>query len=90
VPTAYGEAFRRRGLAAFDELKQGVRDIEFLADPTRGELRMGCDESIAAATLPRIIQRFYEQFPGGVLDAVTRRKYVNGDLILLSLDFAPT
>jgi DNA-binding transcriptional LysR family regulator len=67
-PTVYGEALRRRGLSAFDELKQGIRDIEFLADPTSGELRMGCDESIAAATLPPIIQRFSEQFPGVVLD----------------------
>jgi hypothetical protein len=31
-PTAYGRALLRRGLAAFDELRQGVRDIEFLAD----------------------------------------------------------
>jgi DNA-binding transcriptional LysR family regulator len=67
-PTVYGEAFRRRGLSAFDELKQGIRDIEFLADPTSGELRIGCEESIAAATLPPIIQRFSDQFPGVVLD----------------------
>ena len=33
-PTAYGRALLRRGLVAFDELRQGVRDIEFLADPT--------------------------------------------------------
>ena len=30
--TTYGAALLRRGLAAFDELKQGVREIEFLAD----------------------------------------------------------
>jgi DNA-binding transcriptional LysR family regulator len=67
-PTVYGDAFRKRGLSAFDELKQGIRDIEFLADPTSGELRIGCDESIAAATLPLIIQRFSAQYPGVVLD----------------------
>src|SRR5690242_350391 len=33
-PTIYGRALHKRGLAAFDELKQGIRDIEFLADPT--------------------------------------------------------
>src|SRR5947209_2565723 len=37
-PTAYGEALIRRGMTVFDELRQGVRDIEFLADPTAGEL----------------------------------------------------
>lgn len=67
-PTAYGRAFLKRGLAAFDELKQGIRDIEFLADPAIGELRIGCDESIAAATLPLIIERFSRQYPDVVLD----------------------
>ena len=66
--TVYGRAFLKRGLAAFDELKQGIRDIEFLADPAVGELRVGCDESIAAATLPLIIERFSRQYPGVALD----------------------
>ena len=39
-PTAYGRALLNRGLAAFDELRQGVKDIEFLLDPTAGELRI--------------------------------------------------
>src|SRR5262245_54245252 len=51
VPTIYGRALLKRGQAAFDELKQGIRDIEFLADPTRGEVRIGCPESIAGAIL---------------------------------------
>ena len=33
-PTMYGRALLTRGNAAFDELRQSVRDIEFLADPT--------------------------------------------------------
>ena len=40
-PTAYGRALLRRGLAAFDELRQGVRDIEFLSDPASGFGRSG-------------------------------------------------
>lgn len=67
-PTVYGHAMLKRGLAAFDELKQGIRDIEFLADPTVGELRIGCDESISAATLPLIVRRFSQQYPKVVLD----------------------
>ena len=51
-PTLYGRAFLKRGMAAFDELKQGIRDIEFLSDPAVGEVHIGCDELIAAATLP--------------------------------------
>src|SRR5438093_948877 len=29
-PTVYGQALLRRGVSAFDELKQGIRDIQFL------------------------------------------------------------
>src|SRR4051812_46227437 len=41
-PTVYGAALLKRGVAAFDELKQGVRDIESLVDPTAGDVRIGC------------------------------------------------
>src|SRR5262245_51052834 len=40
-PTPYGRAIIRRGLAVFDELRQGVKDIEFLADPRAGYVRTG-------------------------------------------------
>src|SRR5215469_5990428 len=33
-PTLYGRMLVRRGLAAFDELRQGVGEIEFTTDPT--------------------------------------------------------
>jgi DNA-binding transcriptional LysR family regulator len=62
-PTAYGRALLKRSLAAFDELGQAVRDIEFLTDPTQGELRVGCPESIVAAFLPALLERFSRQHP---------------------------
>ena len=40
-PTAYGRALLHRSAIAFEELRQGVKDIEFLADPTVGEVRIG-------------------------------------------------
>src|SRR5690348_8972150 len=39
APTIYGRALLKHGVVAFDALKQGVQEIEFLADPTGGELR---------------------------------------------------
>lgn len=66
--TMYGRALLKRGLMAFDELKQGLRDIEHLADPGIGEVRIGCVESIASAILPPAVQSFYERHPGIVLD----------------------
>src|SRR5215470_14978786 len=63
VPTAYGEALLVRGRAAFDELRQGIRDIEFIADPEAGELRIGAPESISAGFLVRVLDRFSREHP---------------------------
>ena len=38
-PTVYAHALLKRGHVVFDELRQGIKDIEFLADPTVGEVR---------------------------------------------------
>ena len=51
VPTIYARALLDRGLVAFDELKQGIEQVDFLADPATGELRIG--STIAIATPPR-------------------------------------
>jgi DNA-binding transcriptional LysR family regulator len=63
-PTVYGREMLERSLAAFDELKQGIRTIEFMADARVGQIRVGCAESVGSAILPPIIQRFSQQYPG--------------------------
>src|ERR1043165_3294998 len=40
--TEYGRALLDGGTAAFDDLRQTVKTISFLADPTVGEVRIGC------------------------------------------------
>ena len=61
--TAYGTALMRRAQAAFDELRSGIKDIQSLADPATGEVRIACTESIAAGILPTAIERFSERHP---------------------------
>jgi DNA-binding transcriptional LysR family regulator len=61
--TPYGDALRGRARAVFDELRQGVRDIAFLSDPSEGELRIGCPGSIAASILPAAIETFRRTYP---------------------------
>jgi DNA-binding transcriptional LysR family regulator len=63
-PTVYGSALVRRGLAVFDELRQAVGEIEFIANPTAGEVRIGCNESLSAALLPAVIERLSVQHSG--------------------------
>src|ERR1044071_6763526 len=63
-PTLYGQALSKRAIAAFDELKQGLRDLEYLANPTIGEIRIGCPDSVSSTILPTMITRFCREFPG--------------------------
>src|ERR1700680_1069292 len=35
-PTIYGRALLKRGRAAFDELRQGIKDIDLLSAPKEG------------------------------------------------------
>ena len=62
-PTVYGTALLKRGAVAFDELRQGIRDIEFLADPTVGEIRLGCSESLLTGFLATAIDRLSVRYP---------------------------
>jgi DNA-binding transcriptional LysR family regulator len=62
--TPFGLALQTRVQAAFDELRQGVRDIEFLSKPTAGEVKIGCPESISAGFLPAVIDMLSRTYPG--------------------------
>jgi DNA-binding transcriptional LysR family regulator len=68
--TIYGKALLRCGVNVFDEMRQGLKQIETLADPTTGELRIGSPEIIMAGLLPQIIERFSRQHPRIKLHAV--------------------
>ena len=63
VPTIYGQALLKRGLAALDELKQGLRDISFLTDSSGGEVRVGWPESFTEV-LSGMVRAFCLEHPG--------------------------
>jgi DNA-binding transcriptional LysR family regulator len=69
-PTIYANALLKRGHVVFDELKQGIRDIEFLADPKAGEVRVAAPETVAAGLLPAAIDRLSRRYPHIVVRAV--------------------
>jgi DNA-binding transcriptional LysR family regulator len=63
VPTPYGHVLIRRGIAIFDELRQGIKDIEFLADPTAGEVRIAAPFALGAGFVAAAIDRFARRHP---------------------------
>lgn len=62
-PTECGRALLDCGTAAFDELRRGVKSIEFLADPTAGEVRIGSTAFLAASFVSTLIDRLSRHHP---------------------------
>jgi DNA-binding transcriptional LysR family regulator len=62
-PTPYGRALLRRSIAVFDDLRTGVDEIKFLADPTAGELRIGSTEPLLAGLGVAVMERLWRRHP---------------------------
>jgi DNA-binding transcriptional LysR family regulator len=63
-PTPYGLALQKRSVSIFNDLRQGVQDIDFLTDPTKGEVRIGTTEPVMAAIVTPVIDRLSRKYPG--------------------------
>jgi DNA-binding transcriptional LysR family regulator len=63
-PTACGRALLHCSATVFDDLRQGVRNIEFLNDPTLGEIRIGTDEPTMADFLSTVLGQLHHRYPG--------------------------
>jgi len=73
-PTEYGRTMLKHGGAAFDELKQGVENIELLADPGAGEVRIGSSPYIAEIFVSAVIKRLSRRYPRIVFISSRLRK----------------
>jgi DNA-binding transcriptional LysR family regulator len=62
-PTPYGRALLHGGIAMFDELRQAVKNIDFLADPTSGEVRIGCNAIVTQSFVSSVIDRLSRRYP---------------------------
>jgi DNA-binding transcriptional LysR family regulator len=70
-PTEYGSALFDGGTAVFDDLRQTVKNIEFLADPTVGEVRIGCNPFLAASFVSAVVDRLSRRYPRMVFRLLT-------------------
>jgi DNA-binding transcriptional LysR family regulator len=69
-PTEYGRALLNCGVAVFDDLRQGVKNIEFLADPTTGQVRIGNTLTTASSFIATVIDRLSRRYPRTVFHVV--------------------
>jgi len=64
APTEYGRALLDRCVTVFDELRQGVKNIEYLADATAGEIRIGATGATSAGFVSAVVDQVSRQHPG--------------------------
>ena len=87
-PTIYGRALVNCGVAVFDELSQGVKQLEFLLDPAAGALRVGCNEALAAGFVSATIEQLSRQYPRVAVHVVpaNRETLLNRELPQRTVD----
>jgi DNA-binding transcriptional LysR family regulator len=71
VPTPYGRALLKRSVAALDELRLGIVDLQSLADPTAGEVRIAAPVALSTGFVPAVIDRFSRRYPRVVCRLIT-------------------
>src|SRR5436190_6795340 len=62
-PTLYGKALLKRSIALSNDLRSSVSELQSLADPSAGELRIGSTEPMMAGLLFAVIDRLSRQYP---------------------------
>jgi DNA-binding transcriptional LysR family regulator len=71
APTGYGRALVDCGTAVFDDLRQGVKTIELLADPGAGEVRIGSSIYTGETFVTAVIERLSRRYPRIAFHLVT-------------------
>ena len=88
-PTEFGRALLDCGVTVFDGLRQGLKNIEFLAHPAAGEVRIGSIIPLAASFVAAVVDRLSRRHPGIVFHlAATDAETLHRNLTDRSLDFA--
>jgi len=87
-PTPFGRALLDGGAVVFDDLRQTIRNIEFLANPTVGELRIGCSVFLATSFVTAVVDRLARRFPRIVFRLVTgQAETLPKELVERNVDF---
>jgi DNA-binding transcriptional LysR family regulator len=63
VPTPHGLALHRQGAVVFNELKRAVEQLDFISDPTRGEVRIGTTDPVAISLVSPLIDAVLREHP---------------------------
>ena len=62
-PTLYGRALLKWSTVVFDDLRQGMGEIDLLSDPGAGEVRIGASEPMLGGFMPKVIDSLARRYP---------------------------
>jgi DNA-binding transcriptional LysR family regulator len=62
-PNLYGRTLLKWANIVFDDVSQGINELKFLADPTKGELRISATEPTVAGLLPAALELLHSRYP---------------------------
>jgi DNA-binding transcriptional LysR family regulator len=82
-PTIYADAIMRRGKIVFDELRSGIKDIEFLADPAGGEVRIACSDMLAGGILAPVVETFSRKYPQVTFEVLQSNAFIGREFVEL-------
>jgi len=90
-PTEHGRVLLDGGAAVFDDLRQTIKNIEFLGDPTSGEVRIGSNPFLAASFVAAVVDRLSRRYPRIVIHlAAEQAETLHRDLLDRKVDFLIT
>jgi DNA-binding transcriptional LysR family regulator len=69
-PTVYGRALLKRSVSILDDLRSSIDELEFLAAPGAGELRIGSTEAMGTTLVPAVINRLARRYPRILFEVV--------------------
>jgi DNA-binding transcriptional LysR family regulator len=78
VLTRYGEVLLRHSRVLFDEVDQTQQELEFLADPASGRLRIGTTDIALYALVPEVLDHLTMKYPRMQFDVMQAAR---GDLL---------
>jgi DNA-binding transcriptional LysR family regulator len=69
-PTLYCHALLKRSVGIFDDVRTSIEEIQFLADPVAGDLRIGSTEPLLAGVVTATMERLWPKYPRIALRAL--------------------
>ncbi len=60
----------RWGGVVFDDLRQGVKELEFLADSSAGEIRIGTSEPLSAGLVAAVVDQISRRCPRIIINVI--------------------